>query len=153
MANLTTSLQVLFTSGSSQTVILVLTNLTNTQCGRVIGSTNGKIIDNTDGVMGVSPTFSSYSITLVNGDTISGNSDRNNAIQYQIFDSNNVDITPVATTDSSLANIKATAQSAVGVQLNNLTAVQVRSLMVVLLYKAGGVNADGTVKKLSAWAS
>lgn len=49
--------------------------------------------------------------------------------------------------------IVSTAQTAVGVTLNNLTAAQVKALLAILLYKAGGVNNDGTVRPLSQWVN
>ncbi len=55
-------------------------------------------------------------------------------------------------TNTLVNNIKQTAQSAVGVTLNNLTAAQRNALIAILLYKAGGVNiSDGTVKALNDW--
>lgn len=47
--------------------------------------------------------------------------------------------------------VVATAQTAVGVSLNALTAPQVRSLVALLLWKAGGVRNDGTVRALVEW--
>lgn len=43
------------------------------------------------------------------------------------------------------------ATSAVGVSVASLTAAQVRALLVVLLRKAGALNADGTVRPLGDW--
>ena len=50
-----------------------------------------------------------------------------------------------------LATIRSTAQSAVGVALGDLTAAQVRSLLAVLLWKNGAINADGTIKAPQDW--
>jgi hypothetical protein len=45
------------------------------------------------------------------------------------------------------------AQSAAGVALQDLTTGQIKALMAVLLYKAGGVDPDTmTVRPLSEWA-
>jgi hypothetical protein len=49
------------------------------------------------------------------------------------------------------AQIIALAQSAVGVSLSALTAPQVRALTALLLWKAGGVKADATVRPLAEW--
>jgi hypothetical protein len=45
----------------------------------------------------------------------------------------------------------AVAQSAVGVVITSLTAVQVRSLLAVLLWKAGALTPTGAVKPLGQW--
>lgn len=50
-----------------------------------------------------------------------------------------------------LENVKMVAQSAVGVGLTDLTAAQVKSLLAVLLWRAGGIAPDGTVKPLVQW--
>ena len=47
--------------------------------------------------------------------------------------------------------IKTTAQSAVGVTYDQLTAAQVRALAAILLYKAGALDTNGTVRPLSEW--
>lgn len=44
------------------------------------------------------------------------------------------------------------AQNAVGVNLTALTAGQQRALLAILLWKAGAVNPDGTVRPLAQWA-
>jgi hypothetical protein len=44
------------------------------------------------------------------------------------------------------------AQSAAGVLITNLSAVQVRALLAVLLWKAGALDKTGAVKGLSEWA-
>ena len=51
----------------------------------------------------------------------------------------------------NLANIRATAQSAVGVALIDLTAAQVRSLLACLLYKNHAVSDDGKIRPLPDW--
>jgi len=60
-----------------------------------------------------------------------------------------------ASENTALAGIKATAQSAAGVALGALTAAQVRSLLAILLYKAGGVDISNPstpkVKPLNQW--
>lgn len=43
------------------------------------------------------------------------------------------------------------AQSAVGIALGALTAQQRNSLIALLLWKAGALNRDGTVKALEEW--
>ncbi len=47
--------------------------------------------------------------------------------------------------------VVSTAQSAVGVGITALTAAQVRALVAILLWKAGAIKADGTVKALTEW--
>jgi len=47
--------------------------------------------------------------------------------------------------------IKTTAQSAVGVAYDALTAAQVRALFAKMLWEAGALNNDGTVKPLGQW--
>jgi hypothetical protein len=54
--------------------------------------------------------------------------------------------------DTTRALVVQAAGSAVGVNLTALTAVQQRALLAVLLWKAGAVNPDGTIRQLSAWA-
>jgi hypothetical protein len=44
------------------------------------------------------------------------------------------------------------AQSAAGVLITNLSAVQVRALLAVLLWKAGALDKTGAVTGLSEWA-
>lgn len=46
----------------------------------------------------------------------------------------------------------ALAQSAVGVRIDNLTAIQVRALMAVLLHRAGAIDRTGSIKPLPAWS-
>lgn len=43
------------------------------------------------------------------------------------------------------------AQSAVGVQIDALTAGQVRALVTILLWKAGAVDKTGAIKPLNTW--
>jgi hypothetical protein len=52
----------------------------------------------------------------------------------------------------TFVNVKATAQSAEGILLTDLTAAQVKSLLAVMLYRMGGVSDDGKVRPLSEWA-
>jgi hypothetical protein len=47
--------------------------------------------------------------------------------------------------------VRTTAQSAVGVVITDLTAVQVRALLAVLLWKAGALDKDGKVRPLGEW--
>ena len=50
--------------------------------------------------------------------------------------------------------IVALAQSAVGVRLQDLTAPQIKALMAILLYKAGGVDASSLqVLPLGQWVT
>lgn len=42
-------------------------------------------------------------------------------------------------------------QSAVGVSIDNLTAAQRNGLIVALLWNAGALNPDGTIKPLGQW--
>ena len=44
------------------------------------------------------------------------------------------------------------AQSAVGVQLDQLTAPQLRSLVALLLYREGALDGTGAVRPLADWA-
>lgn len=43
------------------------------------------------------------------------------------------------------------AQSAVGIQIDQLTAVQVRALIAVLLHKAGAIDKSGAIRALDTW--
>lgn len=47
--------------------------------------------------------------------------------------------------------ILTTAQSAVGVSIDNLTAGQVRALVATLLYRAGAIDKNGVVQPLGEW--
>lgn len=47
--------------------------------------------------------------------------------------------------------VRTLAQSAVGVRIDQLTAAQVRALMAILLWQAGALAPDGTVKELNTW--
>ncbi len=49
------------------------------------------------------------------------------------------------------SQVLSVAQSAVGVVITNLTAAQVRSLLAVLLWKAGALTPAGAVKPLAQW--
>lgn len=49
------------------------------------------------------------------------------------------------------SQIITTAQSAVGVSITALTAVQVRSLFAIVLHQQGAINPDGTIKPLNQW--
>jgi len=51
------------------------------------------------------------------------------------------------------AQVIAIAQSAVGVSIANLTAVQVRALLAVLLWEEGALTDVGAVRPLGEWAS
>jgi hypothetical protein len=72
-------------------------------------------------------------------------------IVYQLT-KNGAIVNYVPTTDNSLNNIKTLAQSAVGIAIGSLTTNQVRALLAVLLWKAGGIDESGRVKKLNTWA-
>lgn len=56
-----------------------------------------------------------------------------------------------ADANTTFQAIKTQAQSAVGVDLAALTTAQVRSLLAILLWQAGGVDKDGLVNPLSEW--
>lgn len=57
------------------------------------------------------------------------------------------------TDDNSVRDaVRATAASAEGLALTALTAAQVKSLLAVLLWKAGAVDKNGVVKPLAEWA-
>jgi hypothetical protein len=47
--------------------------------------------------------------------------------------------------------VRALAQSAVGVQVDQLTAAQVRALFIVFLYKRGAIDRSGTVRPFGEW--
>lgn len=49
------------------------------------------------------------------------------------------------------SRIRTLAQSAVGVQIDALTNVQVRALVAILLWKAGAVDNTGTIRPLKDW--
>ena len=49
------------------------------------------------------------------------------------------------------SKIKATAKSAEGVLLKDLTLGQIKALLAVMLWKAGGVSDDMTINKLGEW--
>lgn len=51
------------------------------------------------------------------------------------------------------AAILATAQNAVGKAVGSLNANQREALLALLLWKAGGLNSDGTVKGLDEWVN
>lgn len=53
--------------------------------------------------------------------------------------------------NQTLVNIKNTAQSAAGVALADLTQAQIKSLLAILLWQAGGVDKDGLVRPLGEW--
>lgn len=57
----------------------------------------------------------------------------------------------LTTAQTTIANIKTVAQSTEGLLLTDLTAAQVKSLLAVLLWRAGAVEADGTVRPLGQW--
>lgn len=47
--------------------------------------------------------------------------------------------------------VRTLAQSAVGVQVDQLTAAQVRALIVVLLHKQGAIDRAGAIRPLNDW--
>ena len=49
--------------------------------------------------------------------------------------------------------IRSTAQSAVGVRFDQLTAAQLRALLAVLLYREGALDRSGVVRPPAEWAS
>lgn len=54
--------------------------------------------------------------------------------------------------ETTRALVLQAAGSAVGVNITALTAVQVRALLAVLLYKAGAIDSAGVVLPLAGWA-
>jgi len=72
-------------------------------------------------------------------------------IVYQLTKNGSI-VNYVPTTDNSLSNIRTLAQSAVGVAIGSLTTNQVRALLAVLLWREGGIDENGRVKKLNTWA-
>jgi hypothetical protein len=89
-----------------------------------------------------------FPIPLDSGDVILA---KGQGYQYQLR-KNGVIVNYVPTTDNSLSNIRTLAQSAVGVAIGSLTTNQVRALLAVLLWKEGGINENGRIKKLNTWA-
>jgi hypothetical protein len=57
-----------------------------------------------------------------------------------------------AVVSENLERVKALAQSAVGVRLDNLTAAQVKALLAVLLWSHGAMGSGGAIRPLSEWA-
>lgn len=49
------------------------------------------------------------------------------------------------------ARLEASALNPAGLHVTELSAAQVRALVVALLWKAGGLNPDGTVRPLDQW--
>jgi len=47
--------------------------------------------------------------------------------------------------------IRTVAQSAIGVAADQLTATQLRSLVAVLLWKVGALDADGKIRPFAEW--
>jgi hypothetical protein len=52
---------------------------------------------------------------------------------------------------NTFENVKTGARSAEGIALSDLTAGQVKALLAVILYRAGGVSTDGKVRPLNEW--
>ena len=50
-------------------------------------------------------------------------------------------------------SVKTIAQSTVGVTLNDLTVLQIKSLVAVLLWQAGGISSDMTINPLKDWVA
>jgi hypothetical protein len=58
-----------------------------------------------------------------------------------------------ASADTTLRNsVLATAQGAVGKALASLTAGERNALVAILLWQAGAIKADGTIRPLAEWA-
>lgn len=56
------------------------------------------------------------------------------------------------TADNALKDrIIVLAQSAVGIQMDQLTQAQIRALMAIVLWKAGAVAEDGSINPLADW--
>lgn len=49
------------------------------------------------------------------------------------------------------ARVRALAQSAVGIQIDQLTAPQTRALVAVLLHKQGAIDTTGAIRPLADW--
>lgn len=65
---------------------------------------------------------------------------------------NKADSVTLSAKTIALNSIISTAQSSVGVALNNLTATQVRSLLALMLFQMGGVNPSTlAVNPLNQW--
>lgn len=54
-------------------------------------------------------------------------------------------------TPEARALVLQTAQTAVGIRYDQLTAAQVRALAAILFWQAGALKADGTVRPLAQW--
>lgn len=101
-------------------------------------------------------------LTIYRVTTSSGYTEFTNQVQAQTYATQTGGILTTLTKDNDptppvntqLQAIKNIAQSSVGVQLSNLTAAQVKSLMAILLFKAGGVEfSDLTVRSLNEWVN
>ncbi len=57
----------------------------------------------------------------------------------------------LTTKETTRALVLQTAQSAVGVNIVDLTAAQIKALVACLLYDAGALNASGVVQPLAGW--
>lgn len=53
--------------------------------------------------------------------------------------------------DALRTKVRTLAQSAVGIQVDALSAPQVRALLIVLLYKRGAIDRTGAIRPLSEW--
>ena len=149
MANLGAAKQIIYTAVGSISVRVVFTNPTS--AGIVRNFASNSVTYELNVLAGVN-CISEYSINLIAGDYLIAQAG-SAGITYHIFDINGVDITPVPVTDTSAQHIIALAQTAVGITLTNLTQAQRNSLMAILLYKAGGVDAVTLkVKPLNQWA-
>ncbi len=74
----------------------------------------------------------------------------NTAIAQAVIDAHNSEVVTIG--DTTYESIAGLAQSAVGVKLVDLTADQIKSLVIALLYKVGGVDINTmTVRALSQW--
>lgn len=53
--------------------------------------------------------------------------------------------------EQNQANLSAAAQSSVGTAFDSLTPNQVRALLAIVLFRAGALNDDGTVRPPAEW--
>lgn len=99
--------------------------------------------DNTDG---------SYILTTKNGNNVNVTIICNTDPGTLTTNALNTALSTIQTGNTSLkSTIVITAQSAVGVNLVDLTVAQQKALLVILLYKNGAISVNGTVNPLAQW--
>lgn len=148
MANLTATPRILYTAVGTKTLEITLSN--NTEFPVIVNSLqtyNDLLIVNT---YIEANSYATYTATLADGEyfVAHGSTD----ISYVIKE-NGVDVTPASSASGS-ASILSTANNAVGVAYNSLTAAQVRALLSIDLWNKGALHASSlVVKPLSIWAN